>query len=169
MTGPACPAPFPGAGDYEVRHGFGYSRFLHTSRGLGLDTTMFAAGSDPLSITRVSVTNHGDRRRRLSLFQLRPARPGRKSPPQQPLRHDLAGRSDRRPSGREPDLGLLSPVCGLCLGGARSGRGADSTIAADLAGFLGRDGDVLIPRPWVGASLDGRVGRKSNPASPTRW
>ncbi|HEU4563907.1 MAG TPA: hypothetical protein VFS05_04620 [Gemmatimonadaceae bacterium] len=62
------PGPVPGAGDYEVRHGFGYTRFLHESMGLAQETVMFVPRHGPVRVVRLRITNRGDRPRRLSLF-----------------------------------------------------------------------------------------------------
>ncbi|HEU4882187.1 MAG TPA: hypothetical protein VFT45_08080, partial [Longimicrobium sp.] len=60
--------PAPGAGSYEARHGFGYSRFRHVSQGLEQETTMFVPRHDPVKIVRLRLTNTGDRPRRISAF-----------------------------------------------------------------------------------------------------
>jgi N,N'-diacetylchitobiose phosphorylase len=62
------PGPRPGSGGYEVRHGFGYSRFLHESAGLRQETVVFVPVDLPARIIRVRVTNAGTARRRLSLW-----------------------------------------------------------------------------------------------------
>ncbi|HSL71055.1 MAG TPA: hypothetical protein VK864_12490, partial [Longimicrobiales bacterium] len=63
------PGPRPGAGEYEVRHGFGYTRFRHTARGLASDVTVFVAPSNPVKFVRVRLHNLSERARRISLFQ----------------------------------------------------------------------------------------------------
>lgn len=62
------PGPAPGVGEYEVRHGFGYSCYRHMSTDLGSEVFSFVPRHDPVKITRVRLTNNGDRPRRLSLF-----------------------------------------------------------------------------------------------------
>jgi N,N'-diacetylchitobiose phosphorylase len=61
------PGPVPGHGDYEVRHGFGYTRFLHESSGLLHDTHVFVPAHSPVRVVRVRVTNAGPAPRRLTL------------------------------------------------------------------------------------------------------
>ncbi|HYR08218.1 MAG TPA: hypothetical protein VEQ60_10635, partial [Longimicrobium sp.] len=65
-----CPTPGPAPGDdsYEVRHGFGYSRFRHVSESLDQDTTMFVPRHDPVKIVRLRVTNMGGSSCRISAF-----------------------------------------------------------------------------------------------------
>ncbi len=62
------PGPLPAPGDYEVRHGLGYSAWRHETGGLTEETVMFAAGHDPVRVTAVTLTNRGEKPRRLSLF-----------------------------------------------------------------------------------------------------
>jgi N,N'-diacetylchitobiose phosphorylase len=62
------PGPVPGAGPYEARHGFGYSRYRHTCDELEHDTWLFVPPEDPVKLIRVRLVNHGDRPRRLSAF-----------------------------------------------------------------------------------------------------
>jgi cyclic beta-1,2-glucan synthetase len=54
-------------GQYIVRHGQGYSRFEHDSHGIGLELLQLVALEDPLKISRLTLTNHSGRVRRLSV------------------------------------------------------------------------------------------------------
>ena len=150
------PGPVPGDGDYEVRHGFGYSRFLHTSRGLGLDTTMFTAGSDPLRITRISVTNHGSRRRRISLFSCAQLVLGEN--PRQSSRFVTTWLDDQ--TGALLAKNPTSATCPLCVAFASvvSDPAAEQVLhSCSLAGFLGPEGDFSSPAALGHPVLDGRV------------
>lgn len=57
-----------GSGEYEVRHGWGYSRFLHESAELRQETLQFVPRHDSVRIVRVRLTNNSQRSRRLSVF-----------------------------------------------------------------------------------------------------
>lgn len=61
------PGPVPG-GAYEVRHGYGYSHWRHTSHGLEQQVWQFVACDDPVKITRIQLLNRSGKARRLSLF-----------------------------------------------------------------------------------------------------
>ncbi len=61
------PAPRPGPGSYEVRHGFGYTRCGFAGDGLRTTTLVFIHREHPVRITRVRVTNDGPEPRRLTL------------------------------------------------------------------------------------------------------
>jgi cyclic beta-1,2-glucan synthetase len=52
---------------YVVRHGFGYSRFEHTSHGISLDLLQFVPLEDSLKISRLKIVNRSDQMRRLSV------------------------------------------------------------------------------------------------------
>jgi len=52
---------------YQARHGQGYSRFLHGSRGIALELLQFVPVEDPIKISRLTLRNDSDRVRRLSV------------------------------------------------------------------------------------------------------
>ena len=52
---------------FVVRHGFGYSRFEHTSHGVSLDLVQFVPLEDSLKISRLKVINRSAQTRRLSV------------------------------------------------------------------------------------------------------
>ncbi|NLW20063.1 MAG: hypothetical protein GXY84_01625 [Clostridiales bacterium] len=57
----------PLRGDYEVRHGFGYSSFHHERAGLKQDLRLFAAVEDPVKLWELALNNTGEGVRRLSV------------------------------------------------------------------------------------------------------
>ena len=63
----ATPLPIREPGSYVVRHGFGYSRFEHTSRDIASDFLQFVPRSDSVKISRLKLANRSDRIRRLSV------------------------------------------------------------------------------------------------------
>jgi len=52
---------------YTARHGQGYSRFEHTSHGITLNLLQFVPLEDPIKISRLTIENHSERSRRLSV------------------------------------------------------------------------------------------------------
>jgi cyclic beta-1,2-glucan synthetase len=62
------PGPTPGAGDYEMRHGFGYSRCRHLSQALTQEATLFVPRHDPVRLTKIRLVNQSRRKRVLSLY-----------------------------------------------------------------------------------------------------
>ena len=67
LWGPtAAPMHDPNA-FYSARHGQGYSRFVHESRGVALDLLMYVPLDDPIKISRLRIRNTSGRPRRLSI------------------------------------------------------------------------------------------------------
>jgi len=64
----ALPGPAPGADVYEVRHGFGYTRWLHRSHGLEHAAVMFVPRNDPVRIVDLALRNPGSSPRRLAVY-----------------------------------------------------------------------------------------------------
>ncbi len=62
------PGPTPAGGDFDVRHGFGYSTWKHHRGELGHEVTLFVPEADPVHIARIRIGNMGTRRRRLALY-----------------------------------------------------------------------------------------------------
>ena len=52
---------------YVVRHGQGYSRFEHLSHGISLELLQYVPINDPIKISRLKITDHSGRSRRLSV------------------------------------------------------------------------------------------------------
>jgi cyclic beta-1,2-glucan synthetase len=52
---------------YVIHHGQGYSRFEHTSHGIGLELLQFVAPRDPVKISRLTLENRSSRKRRLAV------------------------------------------------------------------------------------------------------
>jgi cyclic beta-1,2-glucan synthetase len=64
------PTPLPireEDGEYVVRHGQGYTRCAYDSRGIALELLQFVPAEDPIKISRLTLTNHSSRTRRLSV------------------------------------------------------------------------------------------------------
>jgi cellobiose phosphorylase len=61
------PGPCAGAGPYEVRHGFGYTEFRHTSNSLEQHVRIFVPRDEAVKVLRVRVVNRGQAARRISL------------------------------------------------------------------------------------------------------
>lgn len=52
---------------YVVRHGQGYSHFEHASHGISLELLQYVPIDDPIKISRLRITDHSGRARRLSV------------------------------------------------------------------------------------------------------
>ncbi|MDQ6831038.1 MAG: hypothetical protein M3081_19415, partial [Gemmatimonadota bacterium] len=64
------PTPLPireHTGEYVVRHGHGYTRFERESHGISHELLQFVPAGDPIKVSRLTLTNHSSRFRRLSV------------------------------------------------------------------------------------------------------
>lgn len=154
------PGPFPGAGAYEARHGFGYTVWRHTSLELEQETTAFVPRNDSVKLVRLRVTNRGPAARRLSLsfyaqwvLGTTPEQEGRFVVTQ----HDaatgaiLAVHPYRGPlAGRVAFARVVGPGSG----------NAGASHTADRTAFLAAEA--------TGAPLDGRAGAGLDPCAAFR-
>jgi cyclic beta-1,2-glucan synthetase len=62
------PGPVPGAGAYEVRHGFGYTVWRHASAELDQEVLALMPLTEPVKIIRLRMTNRSAAPRNLSVF-----------------------------------------------------------------------------------------------------
>ncbi len=65
------PSPVPGQHRYEVSHGFGYTRYEHTSHDIESELLQFVPANDPVKISRLKIRNNSEEQRALSLFSYR--------------------------------------------------------------------------------------------------
>jgi len=64
----ATPLPIREAGSaFVVTHGFGYTRFQYTSRGIVLELSQFVPLADPIKVARLKIVNRSDKARNLSI------------------------------------------------------------------------------------------------------
>ncbi len=67
----ATPAPVrrtPGSPRWVVRHAPGVTRFSHAAHAIAQDLAVFVARQEPVKLSLLTLTNHSDRPRRLTLF-----------------------------------------------------------------------------------------------------
>lgn len=63
----ATALPIRGPGRYIAKHGFGYTRFEHDEHGIAASLLQFVPLDDPVKISRLRLTNHSSRPRRISV------------------------------------------------------------------------------------------------------
>ena len=157
------PGPRPGPGAYEVRHGFGYTRWHHRSRDLEHETLVFLPRRDAVKVIRLRLTNYG-RRRRLTVYAYvrwvlgeLPERDGRFVVTEydskertvlaaQPFRGEVAGR-----------------VAFACLVPPLGATAVEHT--GDRATFVGAGTEGEPDAVVSGAPLDGRTGASLDPCA----
>jgi len=139
---------------YEARHGWGYSRFAHSSHGIAAELIEFVPLADPIKISRLTLRNLSNRPRRLSVtayveWVLGPSR-----------------------SAAGPSVNTrLDPQTGAILASnAWSPAFSDRVAFVDMAGrqsswtgdrreFIGRNGGLAWPAALAGSkTLSGRLG-----------
>jgi cyclic beta-1,2-glucan synthetase len=156
------PGPRPGEGDYEMRHGFGYSRCRHASRDLDLDTLVFVSRDAPVRFVRVRLANRGAGPRRLSVFAHSRLVLGDTSA--RLGRHVVTwrGRDDGVLFAENP---LAGPYAARVAWSCAVPPGPDAGVrsCADRAAFLGPVGDPSSPAVLRDGDLPGRVGAGLDP------
>lgn len=156
------PGPISGNSDYEVRHGFGYSRFLSRCNGLAQETTLFVPRNDALKISVLRLVNQDTTPRKLSLTSYQRIVLG--SLPEQPslvvthAEHDKSLRAVNLAAG---DFRGGIAFGALHLSGAKP-KGASFTT--DRLSFLGHHGTPANPAALRESSpLDGATGAGLDP------
>ncbi len=156
------PTPLPslGATPYVTRHGFGYSVFEHTERGIRSEVWVYVAIDAPVKFTVIKVRNESGRSRRLSatgyvewvLGDLRPKTAMHVITELDPKSGALFARN---PYNTEfPDRVAFFDADDV-----------NRTITGDRAEFLGRNGTLRNPAALTRARLSGRVGAALDPCA----
>ena len=158
------PGPAPARAPYEVRHGFGVTRWRVEAGGLAHETARFAARDAPAVLTTVALTNTGDRPRRVAVTAYTHLVLG-----------SLASGSDRYVRTRIDGAAVLAdnPTAGEFSArvavAAAIASGADVSVTADRAAFLGRFGHPEAPAALLaGGRLDGHAGAGLDPCAALR-
>ncbi|MDH5565458.1 MAG: carbohydrate-binding protein [Myxococcales bacterium] len=146
---------------YVIRHGQGYSRFEHTSHGIALDLLQLVPVRDSVKISRLTLENRSDRRRRLAVTAYAEWVLG-------------VSRSGTAPSV----ITEIDPATrAIFARNAFGGEFADRVAFADLAGrqtawtgdrleFLGRNASLDHPASLErGAKLSGKTGAGLDPCA----
>ncbi len=148
-------------GSYVVHHGFGYTRFEHTSHGISLDLLQFVPLEDSVKISRLKLVNRSEEIRELSITQY--------------LEWVLGNQRSRTASFIVTEI---EPTTSALL--ARNPWrnefqecvvfvdivGRQRTCTGDRAEFIGRHGSLSEPAALLdGAPLSNRVGGGFDPCA----
>ncbi len=156
------PTPRPGRGatPYVTRHGFGYSVFEHTERGIRSEVWVYVAIDAPIKFTVLKVRNESGRSRRLSATGY--------------VEWVLG---DMRPKTAMHVITEVDPNSGALF--ARNSYNtefadriaffdvddAPRTLSGDRTEFLGRNGTLQNPVAMTRSRLSGKVGTALDPCA----
>jgi len=159
------PTPLPLGPRTRVtaRHGQGYTRYSHASRGLQQDFLVFVPTDDPIKLVRLSLRNDGDHTRHLSAtyfveWVLGTIRDN--SPMQVVCKRDpeLPAIIARNPWSADFAEKIAFIACGSPV----------QSLTADRAEFLGALGSVSTPDAMKRTKLSGRDGAGLDPCAAIR-
>jgi cellobiose phosphorylase len=154
------PLPTRGAVPYASRHGFGYSVFEHTERGIRSELWVYVGLGAPIKFTVLKVRNESGRSRRLSatgyvewvLGDLRPKSTMHVATEVDPGSGALFARN---PYNTEfADRVAFFDV-----------DDAARTVSGDRTEFLGRNGTLRSPAAMTRSRLSGKVGAALDPCA----
>ncbi len=154
------PLPTRGANPYVTRHGFGYSVFEHTERGIRSEAWVYVAQDAPVKFTVLKLRNESGRSRRLSLTGY--------------VEWVLG---DLRPKSMMHVITEVDPNSGALF--ARNPYktefadrvaffdvdGVSRTVSGDRTEFLGRNGTLRSPAAMTRVRLSGKVGAALDPCA----
>jgi cyclic beta-1,2-glucan synthetase len=154
------PLPCRGATPYVTRHGFGYSVFEHTERGIRSELWVYVAMDAPIKLAVLKVRNETGRSRRLSatgyvewvLGDLRQKSGMHVITELDPKSGALFARNPYNTEFR--DRTAFFDV-----------DGTSRTVSGDRTEFLGRNGTLRAPAALMRARLSGKVGAALDPCA----
>ena len=154
------PLPCRGATPYVTRHGFGYSVFEHTERGIRSEMWVYVAMDAAIKFTVLKVRNESDRSRRLSATGYAEWVLG-----------DLRPKSAMHvTTGIDPDCGALfarNPYNTEFRDRTAFFDVDDTTcsVSGDRTEFLGRNGTLRNPAAMMRTRLSGKLGASLDPCA----
>jgi cyclic beta-1,2-glucan synthetase len=158
---------------YLARHGQGYSRFEHDSRGIGLDLLQFVPAEDPIKISRLTVENRSPTARTLTVAAFAEWVLGTQRGACAPFivterDAETGALLARNPWNEDfPGLAFADLTVPGDPGGPPGSRGAPQTAwTCDRTEFLGRNGGLDAPSGLApGVVLSGRTGAGLDPCA----
>jgi cyclic beta-1,2-glucan synthetase len=147
------------AGSYVVRHGFGHSRFEHTSHGIALELLQFVPLEDPLKISRLKLINRSDEVRHLDVTHYADLVLGnQRSRTAAFIVTDIEPRTGALLARNPWRTEFQTHVAFMDMGGRQQ------ACTGDRAEFLGRHGSLAEPAALMGPKrLSNRVGGGLDP------
>ena len=159
------PGPTPAPAPYEVRHGFGYTSWRHTSHELEQRTITWMPRHDPVKIVRLSLHSTSVRSRKITVMSYAHLVLG--GAPWITAPHVVTARDASTGAifATNPSRGEFSNRVAFVTLVAPPGAG-DVSATGDRTAFLGRTGSVGDPAAiHSDAPLDGRTGAGLDPCA----
>ena len=155
----ATPLPIRESSPYVIHHGFGYSRYEHTSHGIGLDLLQYVPLIDSVKISRLRIANRSAAPRRLSVTQYLDWVLGNQRSRTAPFIVTEIEPKTAALLARNPwSTGFQSRIAFMDMAGRQQ------TCTADRSEFIGRHGSLAEPRALLGTHrLSNRVGGGLDP------
>jgi N,N'-diacetylchitobiose phosphorylase len=162
------PGPTPAPAPYEVRHGFGYTSWKHTSHELEQSATTWMPRLDPVKFVRLTLRNTSARSRTITVMSYAHLVLG--GVPWNTAPHVVTARDASTGAilATNPSRGEFSKRVAFATLVAPADAGAIGAISAtgDRTAFLGRTGSVGDPAAiHSDALLDGRMGAGLDPCA----
>ncbi len=157
------PLPLRDEWPYVVRHGYGYTRFEHDSRGVFLELLQFVPPEDPVKISRLTVENRSAVTRVLSVFAY----------VEWVLGTQRSASAPYIVTARDAGTGALlarnpwnEEFPGVAFADLCTRRGGATAWTCDRTEFLGRNGNLEAPSALApGVALSGRTGAGLDPCA----
>jgi cyclic beta-1,2-glucan synthetase len=146
-------------GTYIAHHGFGYSRFQHTSRDMVLELVEFVPLEDPIRISRLTLRNASEKPRRLTVTgYVEWVLGGARAACAPFLRTAIDSDTGAMTATNLWNPAFAHRVAFIDLGGRQT------RWTADRREFIGRNGELSAPAALMnGERLSGRVGCALDP------
>jgi N,N'-diacetylchitobiose phosphorylase len=162
------PGPTPAPGPYEVRHGFGYTSWKHSSHELEQSTTTWMPRHDPVKIVRLTLRSTSVHPRTITVMSYAHLVLG--GLPWVTAPHVVTARDASTGAilATNPSRGEFSKRVAFATLVAPAGASATGEMSGtgDRTAFLGRTGSVSDPDALHSdAPLDGRVGAGLDPCA----
>ena len=126
-------------GTYIARHGFGYSRFEHQAQGIALKLLQLVPINDSIKISRLTLHNHSNQTRRLSVTTFATWVLGSSRSSNAPFIHTEVDDKGAILARNPWSIGFAKRVAFADMAGQQS------SWTADRSEFLGRDNHTDIP------------------------
>ncbi|MCP8885396.1 glycosyl transferase [Devosia sp. XJ19-1] len=153
--------PIRNTGRYVAAHGFGYSRFAHQAYGIESELVCYVPLSDPVRISRLTLTNRSARARRLSVTSYAEFVLGIQRGATAPfIITAIDPQTGAMMARNKWAMTFPGRVAFADMGGRQTAWTADRTA------FLGRNGSASAPAGLAGcAALNGKTGAGFDPCA----